>query len=87
MNDHLEPYLVYAVEHGKLVTRTAYRPKGEGERVRLANAERKRVEEQRRRAGIEREIALRKLDALDPDWISKFRSTDAALNFYREELR
>lgn len=31
------------------------------------------------------EIA-QKLDAIDPDWPSKFLSTDAAARFYREEL-
>lgn len=77
----LESYLVFGAD-GK--PKTLWRQKGEGARLIAEKRERARVEEQRRRAGIERENLVRKLDAIDPDWHQKFISTDAALRFYRE---
>lgn len=35
---------------------------------------------------MNRQELARKLDELDPDWPSKFLTTDAAARFYREEL-
>lgn len=63
-----------------------WRPKGEGERLRAENHARKEGEKRRHLESVQREAVALKLDEIDPDWPSKFLTTDQAARFYRDEL-
>jgi hypothetical protein len=63
-----------------------YRQRGTGARIQHENYVRQEHEKRRRYEAVSREVLALKLDKIDPDWPSKFLTTDAAARFYREEL-
>jgi hypothetical protein len=66
--------------------RTCWRPKGEGERVRIANRQREYNDRQRHLEHVRIELEALRLDEIDPDWRDHFERQDAAALHYWREL-